>query len=130
MSIILFTDNIDEYLKEDDVIDFGNEAIIQLADSLYKNAESEIEYIKAAYEFVRDKVSHSADINEDIITCSASEVLNAKHGICKGAEPMNVRNHSSSALFVCYVRNYFSEAVPIKALAVALTTSRERSSQV
>ena len=35
---------------------------------------------------------------------------------------MNLRNNSSSALFVWYVRNYFSEAVPIKALAVALTT--------
>lgn len=43
---------------------------------------------------------------------------------------MNLRNNSSSALFVWYVRNYFSEAVPIKALAVALTTSRERSSQL
>ena len=48
----------------------------------------------------------------------------------KDAEPMNVRNHSSSALFVWYVRSYFPEAVPIKALAVALTTSRERSSQL
>ena len=36
----------------------------------------------------------------------------------QGAEPMNVINHSSSALFVRYVRSYFSEAVPIKALAV------------
>ena len=82
MSITPFTDNISEYLKSDDVIDYNNEAITQIADSLYQNAESEIEYIKAAYEFVRDKVSHSADINEDIITCSASEVLKAGHGIC------------------------------------------------
>ena len=95
MSIILFTDNIDEYLKEDDVIDFGNEAIIQLADSLYKNAENEIEYIKAAYEFVRDKLSYSADINEEIITCSASEVLKAKHGICFA------KSHLLAALLRC-----------------------------
>ena len=39
--------------KENDVIDYGNEAIAQLA-----------------------------DINEDLITCSASEVLNAGYGIC------------------------------------------------
>ena len=79
MNVAPFTDNITAYLKQDDVIDFGNETITQLADSLYENADSEIEYVKAAYEFVRDKVSHSADINEDIITCSASEVLKAKH---------------------------------------------------
>ena len=77
------------------MIDYNNEAITQIADSLYQNAESEIEYIKAAYEFVRDKVSHSADINEDIITCSASEVLKAGHGICFA------KSHLLAALLRC-----------------------------
>lgn len=95
MNAAPFTDNITAYLKHDDVIDFGNETIIQLADCLYKNADSEIEYVKAAYEFVRDKVSHSADINEDIITCSASEVLKAKHGICFA------KSHLLAALLRC-----------------------------
>lgn len=95
MNIAPFTDNITEYLKQDDVIDFGNETIIQLADSLYINADSEIEYVKAVYEFVRDTVSHSADINEDIITCSASEVLKAKHGICFA------KSHLLAALLRC-----------------------------
>lgn len=95
MNVVPFTDNITAYLKQDDVINFGNETIIQLADSLYKNADSEIEYVKAAYEFVRDKISHSADINEDIITCSASEVLKAKHGICFA------KSHLLAALLRC-----------------------------
>lgn len=82
MSIILFTDNIDEYLKEDDVIDFGNKSIIQLADVLYQGTSDEVEYIKRAYEYVRDNISHSADINENVLTCSATEVLEARHGIC------------------------------------------------
>ena len=82
MLIKLFTDNIDEYLKEDDVIDYSNKIITQLADVLYQESDSEVEYIKKAYEFVRDNVSHSADIKEDILTCSASEVLKAGHGIC------------------------------------------------
>ena len=29
MNIVLFTDNIDEYLKEDTVINYGNENIMQ-----------------------------------------------------------------------------------------------------
>ena len=95
MNFAPFTDNMTAYLKQDDVIDFGNETITQLADSLYENADSEIEYVKAAYEFVRDKVSHSADINEDIITCSASEVLKAKHGICFA------KSHLLAALLRC-----------------------------
>ena len=82
MKIIPSSDNLKEYLKSDDVIDYNNDIIANLADSLFKKADSEIEFIKAAYEYVRDKISHSADINEDIITCSASEVLKAGHGIC------------------------------------------------
>ncbi len=82
MYIALFTDNIDEYLREDSVIDYRNEIITKLADELYQEADNDVEYIKKAYEFVRDNVSHSADINEDVLTCSASEVLKARHGIC------------------------------------------------
>lgn len=48
-----------------------------------------------AYEYVRDQISHSADINEDIITCSASEVLKAGHGICFA------KSHLLAALLRC-----------------------------
>ena len=82
MNVTPSIEKIEEYLKEDDVIDYSNDIIAQLANSLFQKADSEIEYIKAAYEYVRDNISHSADINEDILTCSASEVLEARHGIC------------------------------------------------
>lgn len=82
MKIKPYTDKIDEYLKQDEIIDFQNRIIAELADKLYNSADSELEFIKTAYEFVRDKISHSADINEDAITCNASEVLKAGHGIC------------------------------------------------
>ncbi len=95
MRIVPSTDTIKEYLKEDEVIDFNNEIIIQLADSLSQKADSEIMYIKEVYEFVRDNISHSADINEDIITCTASEVLKAGHGICFA------KSHLLAALLRC-----------------------------
>ena len=82
MVVTPWTDNIEEYLKEDNVIDYKNESITQIAKSFSEKYERDIEYIKAVYEFVRDNISHSADINEDMITCTASEVLNAGHGIC------------------------------------------------
>lgn len=95
MNLTLFSDDLSDYLKEDDVIDYSDESITQLADELYKKAYSETEYIKAAFEFVRDKISHSADINEDMITCSASEVLRAGHGICFA------KSHLLAALLRC-----------------------------
>ncbi|MDE6068304.1 MAG: transglutaminase family protein [Treponemataceae bacterium] len=82
MNLILHSNKIDDYLKHDDVIDFKNEAVSKLADALFQKADGELDFIKAAYEFVRDKISHSADRGEDAVTCAASEVLKAGHGIC------------------------------------------------
>jgi len=95
MDIVLYSNNIDEYLKHDNVIDYDNNAIIKLADILFKKANDELDFIKAAYEFVRDRISHSADINEDVITCTASEVLKAGHGICFA------KSHLLAALLRC-----------------------------
>lgn len=95
MRLSLYTDNMDEYLKKDDVVNYENVNIIQLADSLWSNADSDVEYIKKAYEFVRDNISHSADINEDMLTCFASEVLAEGHGICFA------KSHLLAALLRC-----------------------------
>ena len=95
MKLSLFTDNIDEYLKKDGVVNYENVNIIQLADLLWSNTDSDVDYIKRAYEFVRDNISHSADINEDSLTCSASEVLAAGHGICFA------KSHLLAALLRC-----------------------------
>ena len=77
-----FSEDINEYLKCDEVIDFYYNDVSKLADQLYSESESETEFVKMAYEYVRDMISHSADISTDTVTCSASEVLKAGHGIC------------------------------------------------
>ena len=46
------------------MIDYDKEAIAELADTLFRSAENELDFIKTAYEFVRDNISHSADIKE------------------------------------------------------------------
>jgi len=95
MNITPYTDDIQNYLKADEIIDYEYKAIKHLADTLFEKAGSELAYIKAAYEFVRDDISHSADINEDELTCTASEVMNAKHGICFA------KSHLLAALLRC-----------------------------
>ncbi len=82
MHIIQFTDDINKYLENDNVIDYENENIQNLADALYQKSNDEVSFIKSAYEYVRDNISYSADIDNDKITCSASEVLKEGHGIC------------------------------------------------
>ena len=95
MNIVLYSNRIDEYLKNDDVIDYESEAVMELADTLFQKANNELEFIKITYEFVRDNISHSADINKDVITCAASEVLKAGHGICFA------KSHLLAALLRC-----------------------------
>ena len=95
MDIVLYSNKIDEYLKHDNVVDYDNKAITELADMLFNKADNEVDFIKIAYEFVRDNISHSADINEDIVTCAASEVLKAGHGICFA------KSHLLAALLRC-----------------------------
>ena len=58
MNLVLHSSKIDNYLKHDDVIDFKNEAVSKLADALFQKADGELDFIKTAYEFVRDNVSH------------------------------------------------------------------------
>lgn len=78
----LFSDNIEDYLNRGEMTDFDDSAVSALADRLFTEAADETDFIRKAYEYVRDNISHSADISADEVTCSASQVLKAGHGIC------------------------------------------------
>lgn len=82
MKIELYSHDLREYIKSDAVINYDNEEVRGLAGMLFEKAADEVDFIKRSYEYVRDNIPHSADINEDLLTCSASEVLKAGHGIC------------------------------------------------
>jgi len=53
-----------------------------LSYDIMMDSKDELDYIKNAYEYVRDKIAHSADIDGKVVTCTASEVAMAKEGIC------------------------------------------------
>jgi transglutaminase-like putative cysteine protease len=76
------SDNIQDYLKKNDVIDYDQKLIVDKCRELKKGTEDEINLIKKIYEFVRDDIHHSGDIGEMTVTCKASEVLEYGHGIC------------------------------------------------
>ena len=82
MDITVYSDKIEDYLNCSDVIDYSDQAVSELADTLFNKATDETDFVKIVFEYVRDNISHSADINADELTCSASEVLKAGHGIC------------------------------------------------
>ena len=50
----LYTDNVQEYLECDEITDFDDTSVQELAERLYRNSEDETDFIRKAYEYVRD----------------------------------------------------------------------------
>jgi transglutaminase-like putative cysteine protease len=76
------SNNLEDYLKKSEVIDYDNKLIVEKCLELQKGIDDEISLIKKVYEFVRDEIHHSGDISAQEVTCKASEVLESGHGIC------------------------------------------------
>lgn len=70
------------FLQEDKYIDFSSPIIQIKSDELFRNINSNIEKAKIAFEYVRDEIPHSFDVQAKIITAKASDVLKYKTGIC------------------------------------------------
>ena len=83
MKLIPEVNNLKEYLAPSQVIDYNIENIQNIAKKSAANIENDdIHLAKTVYEYVRDEISHSFDINSDTVTCNASDVLKYKQGIC------------------------------------------------
>ncbi|HOW15189.1 transglutaminase family protein [Methanosarcina sp.] len=93
------SNNIQDYLKKSEVINYDHKLIVNKCLELKKEMEGmekregmekmggteekdEISLIRRIYEFVRDDIDHSGDIGAQEVTCKASEVLEIGHGIC------------------------------------------------
>lgn len=74
--------NYSLFLQESKYIDFSSPIIAKKAKQLFRDAESDLEKAKIAFLFVRDEIPHSFDINAQVITAKASDVLYYKTGIC------------------------------------------------
>ncbi|WP_030544189.1 transglutaminase family protein [Streptomyces albus] len=94
------------YLAADDVIDHTHPLVRETAGRLRAGAGSPEAYARAAFEFVRDTVPHSADTGDDRVTWRASDVLEQRTGICYA------KSHALTALLraegipagLCYQR--------------------------
>jgi transglutaminase-like putative cysteine protease len=82
MDFILEHEELSYYLLSSRYVDFKKEIIQDKINELFSERLDEIETIRIAYEFVRDKISHSWDIQSERVTRTASEVLKYKEGIC------------------------------------------------
>ncbi|MGE7694593.1 transglutaminase-like domain-containing protein [Lysinibacillus sp. NPDC094177] len=82
MEFIFESEVLEDYLLELDVVDYSNPIIKEKIEELFISTQTDIEKAKIAFEFVRDEISHSWDIQGEKVTCHASDVLKYKQGIC------------------------------------------------
>lgn len=73
---------LNEFLLPTNSIDFQNSLIQKKVEEIKKSSQTEIDYIKNCFEFVRDKITHSWDVKAQIVSKTASEVLINGTGIC------------------------------------------------
>ena len=72
----------DEFLQSCPVINADHPAVLARARALRQHQSNKEALACATYRFVRDQIRHSGDARSAIMTCSASEVLEARTGWC------------------------------------------------
>jgi Transglutaminase-like enzymes, putative cysteine proteases len=74
--------DLSKFLKENEYVNYTAENIVLKVKELFEGIDNDIEKARIAYEYVRDEIPHSFDIEAKIITSKASDVLKYKTGIC------------------------------------------------
>lgn len=73
---------LETYLSASTYINYQDPQIQEIIMLLKNKSHYEIDRAKAAFEYVRDEIKHSYDIQSREVTRKASEVLEKRHGIC------------------------------------------------
>src|SRR5699024_8156947 len=76
MELICESNAFDPYLHESNEVDYSNPIVKEKVSELFKPSQTEIEKVKIAFEYVRDDISHSWDIQG---TDRKSTRLNSSH---------------------------------------------------
>ncbi|WP_282692300.1 transglutaminase family protein [Streptomyces sp. CC208A] len=82
MELVRQTPDISAYVAASEAVDLDHPLVQETADRLWSVHPDAYAYAKAAYEFVRDAIPHSADSGDQRVSWRASEVLATRNGIC------------------------------------------------
>ena len=70
------------YLGSDDVVESDHPAVRALGRDLRREHPSDVDFARAAFEWVRDTIAHAYDVQDHRVTLTASEVLREQVGLC------------------------------------------------
>ncbi len=80
--MICESQRLEDYLEASAEVDYHEPGVVGLAARLKAQAVDGVDYARRVFEFVRDEVSHSWDLQSSRVTCRASDVLEHREGIC------------------------------------------------
>ena len=83
------------YLREDDVFNWSHPAIVALAAEIAERHSDDVGYARAAYERVRDSITHSWDAQDPRMSVTGSDALINGTGLC----------HAKSHLLIALLRS-------------------------
>jgi transglutaminase-like putative cysteine protease len=76
------TDELGRYLEDTITIDWQTPSVTAKARELLEPVAAPEDRVRVLFEFVRDRIDHSLDIETEAQTCRASEVLAEGTGLC------------------------------------------------
>ena len=82
MRLIQENPDLSAYLAADEVIGHHHPLVREVSARLATDVRDSYEYARAAFEYVRDRVTHSQDADDPRVTWRASDVLELGTGIC------------------------------------------------
>ncbi|MEU9162158.1 transglutaminase family protein [Streptomyces sp. NPDC048424] len=82
MQLIQQNPDIHAYLASDEAVDHWDPLVQEISEALWSTTGNAYSYAKAAFEFVRDEIPHSADSGDVRVAWRASDVLATRNGIC------------------------------------------------
>ena len=82
MYLICESSLLEAYLCEHEIVDYSHPLVQETIRQLHTASDPEMERVRRTFEFVRDSIHHSLDIQSPQVTCKASEVLSYGEGLC------------------------------------------------
>ena len=72
----------DPFLRSTAAIDWARPEILTLARDLSDSVDDSVEIARRSFEWVRDRIAHTMDRGDDVVTYRASDVLREGTGFC------------------------------------------------
>lgn len=79
---LIASGDIPEFLQETEIINFRNNKILAKIEEFNYMGKTKLERAKLAFNFVRDEIQHSFDVDSKFVSITALETLEHKEGIC------------------------------------------------